>query len=989
MSGEAAQVSVREEALDLTTYLVGPEDKNPPIERDPRWWVYPYAMQDFILGVKAVRRYKAVILENEYLKLVVLPELGGRLYQVIDKTTGEEFFYCNHVIKPARIGLRGAWLSGGVEFNFPNGHTVTTVSPVLYKVEKHPDGSASIIIGDHEYVSRMSWSVTLTLRPGKAYIEERVRLFNHTPLPQRYWFWSNSAVHATPGLRFVTPARRALTSLGIIPYPFYKRRDYSWYRVWEHASDTFSLEADEDFFGWYLHDLDRGGVHVACRYEVEGKKLFTWGTADSGMIWVDHLTDFDGQYCEIQSGRFLTQFEYEFMEPHFLEEWVEYWYPIHGTGGFVYANRDVALNLETSDREVKVTLYPTGSFRNAVLKVEVDGVDGWERRIDLEPGRPSVEVFHVAEELGSKTIRIHLTSEDDVEILSYVKRPEEKREGEAVKPKHTPEPTGTAEELYFKGVYMAKKGFEDEALKFFSKALEKDPGFSQAKVDRAVILIKRGLFDMAVKDLREAVERILTAERERGFASKLNRYPGLDRVYYYLGVAYRLMGRLEEARECFWRLIVSRGYASLGFYFLGEIALLEGRLEEALRMLQRALRLDPVDVKAKTLTAAVLRRLGKVEEAIKLIREVLEDEPLSLMANFELMLAYETQGLSDKAEEARRTVEALLYRPRNPMFVDESTPPYYSLGHYLELGVQYEEAGLYEEAVRVFSMGLDKPVRYLLITYHLAYCLDRLGKTEEAARMFEEASTMSIEYVFPYHLESVKVFKRALEFNPGDGNAMYLLGLLLYAKGRRDEAVEWWKRSLEANPNNPLAHRNLGLAYWRHRRDYTTALSHYREALRLDPHNSRLYVEFDQLCEEAPLDLVEERVKVLESAPEDVMKDDYVAERLARAYTAAGRLLDAYRVLTSRKFYPWEGATATRKLYRDVCVKLGSKALESGNPEEAVKFFKAALEFPRNIGVGRPPGYVDREALELLAKAYETLGDLESARRVRESVAKS
>ena len=993
MTLEVSRVSVREEFLEIPTYPIGPEDRNPPIHRDPRRWIYPYAMQDFMLSVKTVRRYRALILENEYIKVVVLPELGGRIYQVVDKTTGEEFFYCNHVVKPARIGLRGAWISGGVEFNFPNGHTVTTVSPVQYQVRKLPDGGASITVGDQEYVSRMSWSVTLTLKPGRAYIEEHVKISNPTPLPHRYWFWSNSAVHATPGLRFISPARKALTSLGIIPYPKFRGVDYSWYKAWRRSSDTFSLEADEDFFGWYLHDKDRGGVHIASRYEAEGKKMFTWGTDDAGMIWVDHLTESDGQYCEIQSGRFQTQMEYEFMEPHQVEEWVEYWYPIHGTDGFVYANLDAAVNLKVSRSKVEVAIYPTGKFEGSRLRVEVEGLNAWEWRLNLKPGEPVTKTIQTGHEdslLESRRVMVTLTSGDGSIILSYTKEPEtEKATDEAIKPRVKPEKRGTAEELYFKGLYMAKRGYEDDAIRFFDEALRMDPDHSQARIDRAVILIKRGLYGEAADELRKAIRRILAAEHERSFISRLNRYPTLDRAYYYLGLAYRLMGRLDEAEEYLRRLTVSRGYASLGFYLLGEAALLRGKPREALKMFMEAARRDPYDVKAKVLMAASLRRLGRLRSAKRLITEVLRNDPLNLMANFELMLVYEGLGLDAEAGEARSRVENLLYRPRNPIFMDEVTPPYYSLGHYFELAVQYEEAGLYDEAVKALEMGLDKPVKYTLMVYHLAYCLDMLGRREEAEAAFMEASRMSLDYVFPYHLESVKVLRRAMKVNPKDSNAMYLLGLLLYAKGRRDEAVKLWEDSLSLKPDNPLTHRNLGLAYWRHMGNPRRAINHYREALRLDPYNSRLYVEFDRLCEENFPDLAEERVKVIESAPSSVMRDDYVVERLVRAYMATGRYGDAYKLLTSRKFYPWEGATETRKLYRDVCIKLGLEALESGRPRDAVKFFKDSLEFPRNIGVGRPYGYKDPEALNLLASAYEAAGETKLAKRVRETMAKS
>jgi len=208
-SGES-QVKAWEEEISLPTYRLGPEDKNPPIFMERKnpihpgsSIIYPYPMREWLTNTKENKIWKALFLENPYLRLIIMPQLGGHLLSVFDKISEEEALYRNNVLKYARIGIRGAWVSGGIEWNFPNGHTVTTTSPIDYSIRKNPDGSITVFVGDIERVSRMRWSVGITLYKDDAFFETEIRLFNRTSLPNRFWFWANSAAPASPGLEVV------------------------------------------------------------------------------------------------------------------------------------------------------------------------------------------------------------------------------------------------------------------------------------------------------------------------------------------------------------------------------------------------------------------------------------------------------------------------------------------------------------------------------------------------------------------------------------------------------------------------------------------------------------------------------------------------------------------------------------------------------------------------------------------------------------------
>ncbi|MBA7713995.1 hypothetical protein ES703_123008 [subsurface metagenome] len=313
MKTEKSEVKAWEGEISIPTYRLGPEDQNPPIfikRKNPIHpggsIIYPYPLNENLTEIKEERVWKALFLENDYLRLTFLPELGGHLLSVMDKSTGEEAMYRNHVLKFARIGIRGAWVSGGIEWNFPNGHTVTTSSPIDYGIRENEDGSKTVFIGDIEKVSRMRWSVGITLYRDFAFFETETSLFNRTHLPNRFWFWANSAAPASKGLEFITTATRVMTLTDVISFPVRNGVDLRWDGKETEAQDLFSLDLKQDFVAWYNHDIERGMINYGDRTEAPGKKFYTWGNSDDGKIWTELLTDNDGPYSEMQSGRLPT-----------------------------------------------------------------------------------------------------------------------------------------------------------------------------------------------------------------------------------------------------------------------------------------------------------------------------------------------------------------------------------------------------------------------------------------------------------------------------------------------------------------------------------------------------------------------------------------------------------------------------------------------------------------------------------------------------------
>ena len=154
---------------------------------------------------RSTRPTPLVYLENEYIRIGILPEIGGRIFEGVDKTNNYNFIYRQHVIKPALIGLIGAWISGGVEWNIPHHHRASTFIPVQYRVEENADGSKTVWVGELEVRQRMRWAVGYTLRPGKAYLEASVRILNRTPVVNTMLCFANVAVHANDNYQVIFP----------------------------------------------------------------------------------------------------------------------------------------------------------------------------------------------------------------------------------------------------------------------------------------------------------------------------------------------------------------------------------------------------------------------------------------------------------------------------------------------------------------------------------------------------------------------------------------------------------------------------------------------------------------------------------------------------------------------------------------------------------------------------------------------------------------
>ena len=458
---------------------------------------YPYVMQDHLSRTKADRTYRALFLENEYLRVTCLPELGGRLHSVFDKTTNQEMFHTSRVIKPGMIAMRGAWISGGVEWNSgPHGHTVTIVSPVDAVTGRHADGSAYLEIANQEKIFRTRWTVRVTLHPGRAYLDEQIRIENPTDGMHPYYFWNCTAFPNRPGTRFIYPM-----SLGtdhnareFFRWPVHEGRDLTWLKNYETYASVFAVNCSYDFFGAYDVDADRGIVQVANHHELGGKKAWTWGEWEFGKVAQKNLTDDDGPYIEVQSGPLPTQSDYGMLGPHERVAWQEYWYPVHGLGdGFEFANQNLAVQTARSDGRLELRLLATAKYDDAVCVLARDGQPMVRQQLNLSPGTPAVVALTEEPQrpvdvtvtdaagrvLAAFTTPLPIPQVDPPDPAKFAERPDDAL---------------SVEELYLKGRKFDRATDRRQARASYELALTRDPGHVASLRALAVLDFEAGLY---------------------------------------------------------------------------------------------------------------------------------------------------------------------------------------------------------------------------------------------------------------------------------------------------------------------------------------------------------------------------------------------------------------------------------------------------------------------------------------------------------------
>ncbi|HRZ81143.1 MAG TPA: DUF5107 domain-containing protein [Candidatus Hydrogenedentes bacterium] len=957
----AEPVKQWEDTLTLPTYG-WEDDPNPVFQAYEGGIYYPWTKQDHLPPQKQDRAYRALHLENEYLHVVCLPELGGRIHSVFDKTTGEEMFHKNDVIKPALIAMRGAWIAGGIEWNVgPQGHTVFMMEPVGGVLEANPDGSATLIVAAVEKTFRTRWEVRLTLHPGRALLDEEIRLANPTDGVQPYYFWNNTAFPNRPGTRFIYPMTLGTDHNGttFFTWPENGGRDITWLRNYDTMTSVFGYRVDFDFFGAYDADRDRGIVSHANHHQVPGKKAWTWGTDDFGVYSQMGLTDAgrdEAPYIEVQSGPLRTQADYGMMRPRQTIAWRECWYPVHGLGdGFDFANGDLAVSVKRDGAALAVRMIATAEHEAAEC-VLFDAQDTRlsVRMVTLSPKTPNTLTFDLGPDLPADAplrLRVSVPGAVLLDQTFPLQIPKVDPPSLEKKPARA-DGLPTADELFAEAFLLDSQSKPDEARAAYGKALKTDPAHADTLWALAVLDNEQGLYASAASRAEKALER----DPEHGPAA------------YQLGVACLRRGDFAAAATWGWKASRCAGLEAAGLNLAGRAAMNLGRLDEARSLFERAAAWAPQDRANRDSLLAVRSVLGGGETLAKDLAAVRRDAPLDpLPALLEPLARGEVHTL----------VPALRGLGGDPVF------------NVLDAAAFFADHGQPAAALILLRAVIKDrtlfPQDDPFVLYAAAYYRDRLGddappplKVVPVDDLLARAAAAPLSKNFPHGAQAFAVLEWAVTRRPDAANAPYLLGLACAGAHRLDEAVARWEAAVALDPGLAPAWRLLGLHRWKKDADLAGAEECLRKALAAAPADQVVLRDLTAVL--TALQRRPEALALVEALPAGV--DVRYDLALWRAGALLGekqydRCLD---LLRTGDFTNWEGSTRPRDLYTAALTARGKLRAEEGRTDEALADFREALTYPENLGVGRKYKPTEAEARYWAGKMLHQLGRTDEAR---------
>ncbi|MGN1022593.1 MAG: DUF5107 domain-containing protein [Lachnospiraceae bacterium] len=958
------ETKVWEEKVIIPTYEVGEPDKNPMFLEKRAYQgssgkIYPYPTTQKISREKTNHAWKAVYLENQYIRVMILPELGGRIQRAYDKTNHYDFVYYNEVIKPALVGLCGPWISGGIEFNWPQHHRPTTFSPVDYELRDNGDGSKSVLVHDVDQMYGTKEITTFTVYPDKAFIEVRGQLYNRTPFPQTFLWWANPAVPVNDNTQSVFPpdvhnvydhGKRAVSRFPIATGVYYKHDysegvDISRYKNIPVPTSYMAAKSDYDFVGGYDYGKKAGLLHVADHHVSPGKKQWTWGCGDFGKAWDRQLTDSDGPYIELMTGMYCdNQPDFSWLKPYEEKVFKQYFMPYKEVGYVKNATIHAVLNMEQKTDGLYVCVYATQKYDPAVIRVLENGKEIFREKTVLSP----VDIYEKTIPLTIQDIcQIRVIAEyEGQELVSY----QPKKQGipepiEPVSAAKKPEDIQTNEELLITAQrieqYRHATWLPDP---YYLEGLKRDPEDARINNAYGLLLLRRGCFSEAEKHFRTAIKR-LTMYVPNPYDSE---------PFYNLGLSLLYQGNRKEAYDAFYKATWTSEEQEMSFYYLAAISAENGRYAEALEFADKGLVRNTHNVKARGLKAAILAKLGKKEEALSWIAENGKVDP------FDYVSMFVRAALTGESEKP--ITDLMRNNPET----------------FLMVARDFSEAGFYEEAVHVLSLAdASKP----MIRYYRGYCLEKLGRTQEALSEYQEAEKDPSYLCFPNKLKDIIVLKAAMKANPGGAKACYYLGCLYYDKLQFDTAINLWETSEKLDAGFPTVHRNLAIAYFNKRGDRKAARKEMEKAFSLDPNDARVFLELDQLYQRLQVD-VNERLANYAAHIELIEERDDLYYEYVTALNLAGRNREAYEAIMRHSFRTWEGAEGRISAqYKIALREMAKDALKAGDVKKTEELIRKALLYPENLGEGRLEGTKDNDLYYTLGESLERQGRMDEARK--------
>lgn len=957
----AKAVTLQVETMSIPTYPIM-EAENMPMFNENRMHQgtkgNPYPVKPVLSVVREncqPRDYEVVRMENDFIRLILIPELGGRVFEAYDKINHYDFLYRQHCIKPALIGAYGLWISGGLEFNWPFHHRPSTYMPVNFTTETEPDGTAITWLSECDPTDRTRSTIGIVLHPDSAFFETRIQVTNRTALRHSFLMWQNAAVAVNDDYQFIFPPDVNYAnnhySMGkpSVNYPmahgaygsanYDEPIDISWYKNCHDATSHFAAPSKYDFFGGYDHGKKAGVIHVANHHISPGKKMFTWGCKELAARWEEALTDSDGRYCELMAGSYSdNQPDFTWLNAYETKEFSQFWYPIGGIGKVSFATLEGAVRVDLTGGKLIVQTTKARKGLRAILKIKEQIL--FDGTCDTEPCKPITLNFPSAEGMYS----IALYDACGKELLSYTQ--------EKLDEMHYPEPLQldphpaklkTVQELYLQGVHKDQyRNPQIEPSVYYEEALRREPNHIPSLIALGEYKYRRGYFEEAKKLLEKAIrnEHMYNMRYQDGEAE------------YLLGLVLDAMGETDKAYD----VLYSAAWS--GFTVpkaMSKLAAIDGRRKDYAHMMAHAVTALESAARhplASTYAALAQWKMGNTESAMAILDKALRIDPLNDLAAYAKLLVEEK-----KPEELQPT--------RRSDFGQIA----------LDIAYDLADAGFITEALALLK-AVKNPTTPM-VGYTAAYYAEMLGEDGSALRV--SAGLCPILTAYPYRLDEIRVLKEAVK-NEKDAEARNLLACALYDKGHFAYATALWEEAHALRPDNAVYARNLAVACFSHMNRKEEAIRLMIEAMELNPKNDQLKLEYLYAATKLGIS-GEERLDVIHKHPlHGKTCDDYALEH-AKAYCVAGRYEEALKVMLAQSFVPAEGGEiAITDLYQTIMLHLGREKLAKGLYEEALKDFSDGLQLPTNLHSGRwfdvavaPLYYYQALTLEKLGREREAL----------------
>ncbi|MEI8085470.1 MAG: DUF5107 domain-containing protein [Paludibacter sp.] len=986
---EKSEVRVWNEEISIPTYEIGQPEKN-PIFLEKRVYqgssgvVYPYPVIEKIADEKHDKIYNAVFLENEYIKIMILPELGGRVQMAYDKIKQRHFIYYNQVIKPALVGLTGPWISGGIEFNWPQHHRPSTFLPVDHSIEHNADGSVTVWVSENEKMFHQKGMAGFTLHPGKAYLEIKANLYNPTPVPQTFLWWANPAVAVNDFYQSVFPpdvhavfdhGKRDVSTFPIAMGTYYKIDysagvDISNYKNIPVPTSYMAINSEFNFVGGYENDTQAGVLHVANHHVSPGKKQWTWGNGDFGKAWDRNLTDEDGPYIELMAGVFTdNQPDFTWLNPYEEKTFTQYFLPYRELGVVKNASKDVLMNIEKVGDKVIVKVFVTSAQNNTNVLLcalppspqgEVSGVRLFSETVDLSPETVYVKEIEVGE-IEIHELELVVLNSFGVELLAIRTEKQERPHAEAAKAALSPEETPTCEQLYLTGLHLEQyRHATYNATDYYLEALKRDSSDVRNNNAMGLWLLRRGQFAEAEKHFNVAIETQLQRNP--------NPYDGEPR--YNLGLALKYQGKNKEAYDAFYKSCWNAAMQDAGYFGCAQISCINNHLTNALYEVEKSLIRNWHNHKARALKSTILRKLGKNEDALNWIEDSLKIDLFNFGCRFE---QYLLTGNVEVLAELNKLMRGEIH-------------------NYEIVALDYIAAGMYSEAIQVLEEGikLSSPLSLRrgvggevcqttpMTYYYMGWALSLAGKA--AITVFEKAAAYPPEFCFPNRLEAIMALECAQKLNPQDAKAPYYLGNLWYDKRQYPEAIACWEKSAANDDTFPTVLRNLSLAYFNKMNQEEKAVQMLEKAFALDTTDARILMELDQLYKRICRPHVE-RLEFLQKHFELVEQRDDLYLEYATLCNQTSNYTKAIELIDNRVFHPWEGGEGkVPAQYQLARVELAKQFIVKKEHTTAIQLLLQCLEYPHNLGEGKLHGAQENDFHYWIGCAYEGLGEIEIAK---------